>query len=364
MKSTSKTPLHRAIGSDADPAANQTLKWPSQGNPMLQPLYRKTFDAATLLREHPPQFRHPHKAALFGVAYADEAPASGAIEVTRWSARVSEPIKLPATLDTLLRPDLYDYEPVGDAQSLVEWHVNFADPRLFAAYGSPLFAQDEMQVAEHPLLASVREALLAKSLSAKTSDETGATPILVRNVERRLAISTGPDAAAGRPAGLYGNRFAAAPLDVIRRATRRIDPPTYSNIIAMAAPSGGRGDYTEREIETIFTTAYTAFAAARQESVCPGGAPAQAVVHTGFWGCGAFGGNRRLMVALQALAARATQIHRLVVHAADEAGVDEAKRGLDVAETLAARCGATCTLDTVVGRAVILGYRWGVSDGN
>lgn len=132
----------------------------------------------------------------------------------------------------------------------------------------------------------------------------------------------------------------------------------------MAAPSGGRGDYTEREIEAIFTTAYTAFAAARQESVSHAGPHAQTVVHTGFWGCGAFGGNRKLMVALQALAARATQIQRLVVHAADPAGVDEAHRGLDVAQNLAARCGATCPLDALIGRAVILGYRWGVSDGN
>jgi hypothetical protein len=331
---------------------------------MLEPLYRKTFDAATLLREYPPQFRHPHKAALFEVAYSDGSAAPGAVEVTRWSAYVSEPIKLPAALRAEVRPDFYDYQPVADMQSLVEWHVNFADPRLFGAYGSALFAQDEMQVMEHPLLGSVREALLAEGLSAKTSDETGPTPILVRNVERKLAISTGADAAAGRPAGLYGNRFAAAPLDVIRRATRRIDPPTYSNIIAMAAPSGGRGDYAESEIAFIFTTAYTAFASARQESVSHQGAPAEAVVHTGFWGCGAFGGNRKLMVALQALAARATQIHRLVVHAGDRAGVDEAQRGLEVAESLAARCGTTCPLDTVVGRAVILGYRWGVSDGN
>jgi hypothetical protein len=331
---------------------------------MQQPLYRRTFDAATLLREHPPQFRHPYKASLFEIAYPDGSAGPGAIEVTRWPAEVTEPVTLPPMLSAEVRPDFYDYQPVGDSPSIVEWHVNFADPRLFAAYGSALLAQDEMQVAEHPLLGSVREALLAEGLPAKTSDETGATPILVRNVERRLAIATGADAAAGRPAGLYGNRFAAAPLDVIRRATRRVDPPTHSNIIAMAAPSGGRGDYTEREIESIFTTAYTAFAAARQESLSPASGPPEAVVHTGFWGCGAFGGNRKLMVALQALVARATQIRHLVVHAGDAAGVDEAQRGLDVAESIAARCGATCPLDTVVGRAVILGYRWGVSDGN
>jgi hypothetical protein len=86
-------------------------------------------------------------------------------------------------------------------------------------------------------------------------------------------------------------------------------------IVAMAAPYGGRGDYTEAEIALIFATAYTAFAAARQESAHNGSTSVQTVLHTGFWGCGAFGGNRRLMVALQALAARAARIDRLVLHA-------------------------------------------------
>jgi hypothetical protein len=331
---------------------------------MGEPLFRVTFDAAELLRDHPPQFRHPHKASLFEIAYPPGSTPAGEIEVTRWAQHVDEPINLPRQLAADVRPDFYDYAPVVDDPAAVEWHVNFADPRLFVAYGSRLLAQDEMQVAEHPLLGSVREALLTKGLTAKTNDETGATPVLVMNVERRMMIATEPDVAAGRPMGLYGNRFADAPIDVVRRACRWIDPPTYSNIIAMAAPSGGSGDYTERQIASIFATAYTAFVAAVRESTRAHGPAARTVVHSGFWGCGAFGGNRRLMIALQALAARASGVAQLVLHAGDRAGVDEALTGLDVADTLASRCGTPCKLDTIVGRAVILGYRWGVSDGN
>ena len=44
--------------------------------------------------------------------------------------------------------------------------------------------------------------------------------------------------------------------------------------------------------------------------------------------------------------------------------IDEAQRGIEVAQSLAFRCGSPCSLDTIVGRAVMLGYRWGVSDGN
>ena len=64
-----------------------------------------------------------------------------------------------------------------------EWHVNFADPRLFVSYGSGLFAQDEMQVAE-------------------------------------------PSTVEGRPHGLYGNAFLMAKAEVVRRATVRLEPPT------------------------------------------------------------------------------------------------------------------------------------------
>ena len=363
---------------------------------MREPLYRVSFDPQELLREHPPVFRHPHKAKLFEVAYPRGAESiggdddgAGGIEVTRWAGHVDEPLAMPRGIATQVWADFYDYEPADEDGQSVEWHVNFADPRLFVAYGSGLFAQDEMQVAEHPLLACVREALLSRGLAAKTSDETGATPVLVKNVERRIEVATNPDAAAGRPMGLYGNRFAAAPIDVVLRATRRIEPPTITHFIAMAAPSGGRGEYTEREIAQVFTTAYTAFAAARGESIRgagPAGASAGAsadssasadraahassmtaaktVVHTGFWGCGAFGGNRRLMVALQSLAARAAGVDKLVIYAGDKPGLEEARLALDVADTVAARCGERCTLDTLVGRCAMLGYRWGVSDGN
>jgi hypothetical protein len=329
---------------------------------MREPLDRLTFDAPVLLREHPPQFRHPSKAALFDIAYPDRVAAPARIEVTRWAQFVPDSLSFASPLMTQVRPDFYDYRPVAAAASAIEWHVNFADPRLFVAYGSALFAQDEMQVAEHPLLGSVRESLLANGCNPRTSDETGATPYLVRNVERRIMVSTEPNAAAGRPLGLYGNRFAAAPFDVIRQATQRIDPPTFSNIIAMAAPSGGYGDYTAREIASIFATAYTAFAAAVQESQVT--AEGAAVLHTGFWGCGAFGGNRRLMVALQTLAAQAAGVQQLVLHAGDPARAKDATRGLEVAEAIALRCGSPCPPAKLIDRCVLLGYQWGVSDGN
>ena len=60
-------------------------------------------------------------------------------------------------------------------------------------------------------------------------------------------------------------------------------------------PVGGRGRYRVDEIEQVLVTAYTAFRAAVLESARSLGPGCPVVVHTGFWGCGAFGGNRVLM---------------------------------------------------------------------
>ncbi len=169
---------------------------------MQEPLFRVSFDAAGLLRDHPPKLRHANKIALFGLACPPGSDVRGTIEVTRWRADIDDELGLRQRAESTVEPNFYNY-PASPAGTLA-WHVNFADPHLFVAYGSGLFAQDEMQVAEHPLLGSVREALLAANLAALTRDEHGGSPILVRGVERRIEVQTNADCEAGRPFGLYG----------------------------------------------------------------------------------------------------------------------------------------------------------------
>ena len=127
-------------------------------------------------------------------------------------------------------------------------------------------------------------------------------------------MSTEPDASQGRPAGLYGNRFDFATPEVIERATRRVEPPTITNLIAMAAPAGRHGNYTTEDVVFVLLTAYTGFRAAVVESVRAGRTDRPVVVHTGYWGCGAFGGNRVMMAMLQMIAAELADVDRLVFH--------------------------------------------------
>lgn len=312
--------------------------------------------AFELMRAHPPILDDPNKQLVHELAMAGPAPA-GTITVTRWDFETVA-AQLAAT-DVMPLPGYYDY--AGETAGV--WHVNFADPTLFVAYGSRLLAQDELQCCEHPALASIREALRAERLVAKTEDNGRPTPILIAGVERRITLETAPDLVAGRPYGLYGNRFGVADPKTIREAVRAHQPAPTSNLIAIAAPVG-RGEYTRAQIDHVVFTAVTGFAAAVEETarIWPG-APCE--VRTGFWGCGAFGGNRELMTMLQILAARLAGVVRLKFYAFDDAGRADFEAGARALDKVLARALSANDpgLPALLERIADLDYAWGTSNG-
>jgi hypothetical protein len=325
------------------------------------PLIRATFEASDLATRHPPKLTHANKKLVHSLACPPGAPHGGTLTLSRWRAML--PAAAPGHE---MREDVFGYDvaPAG-SRPVVEWYVNFADRYLFAAYGGPLLAQDEMQVAEHPALGSLREALKASGdprLAPLTRDDDGPTPVLIRGVERRCAIDTEPDLLAGRIQGLYGNNFARARPDAIRSAVTVLRPPTITNILAIEAPPGGTGRYTLREIEDVLVTAYTGFRAAEIESSLEKDSPA-VTVHTGHWGTGAYGGNRVLMALLQRLAARLAQVDRLVFHTFDAEGSRAWEQAREVEQKLAP-AGATVEVMKLIGAIESAGFSWGVSDGN
>ncbi len=322
------------------------------------PIDRLEFDAADLVRDHPPRWRHPHKELVHAIAHASEAPVEGRIGYARW--RSVEPAgSVSHRPGFTIHPGVFRYE-AGAAADEVVWHVNFADDDLFVAYGSRLLAQDELQVAEHPALGSVREAVLAKGRRPLTVEGGRPTPVTITGVQRRCAIDTFPNLEAGIPHGLYGNAFARASREQVEAATSALFPPTMTNLLAIAAPACGRGRYVRGEIDRILATAATGFAAARAESIRLAGGMPRVVIHTGFWGCGAFGGNRTLMTILQSLAADLVGVE-LSFWAYDEAGVDVAARGRELYEQVRDQHE---DIEGLAGHLVDLGLEWGVSDGN
>ncbi len=309
-------------------------------------LEAREHSVSALRRAHPPRLSHPHKQHVYRLV--EDRLGDGTVGYSRWKARPLPSLVPAAATQVVVRPDVYDYRNPGPSV----WHVNFADPRLFVAYGSALLAQDELQVLEHPVLGLLREALVAEGLPAVTEEGGAPTPVLVTGARRVCALDTSPG--VERLLGLYGNRFAAAPFEEVRAALTLLEPAPVTNLVAMAAPVG-RGRYRPEQLEAIVRTAYSGFAAAADVS----GRPVE--VRTGFWGCGAFGGNRVVMAALQLLAARLASVERLVFHTVTSSGVDDYEEGASALAAVLAR-GAQ-TVSAVLERFAARGDEWGKSNG-
>ncbi|MCL2645673.1 MAG: poly(ADP-ribose) glycohydrolase [Phycisphaerales bacterium] len=339
----------------------------------MKPLATKSYDAATLAKDFPLTFQDSNKQLTYALACPKNSAHAGTLTYSRWPAQPlpqTLPAKIPAAE---ARPDFFTYDTPKNKnknKNIIEWHLNFAHSDLFLFYASPLLAQDELQVAEHPILAHLREALLHDRLSTLTVESGEPTPILIQNVQRRIKLR-----------GLYGNAFAQASADVVRCAITTIDPPTFSNIIAIEAPANGKGFYTANQIRYILTTATTAFTAAKiqssepqssgsdREAVTQGSLPdgrgsdalPKITIHTGFWGCGVYGGDRQLMTILQLLAARLAQTDTLIYHTGDDTGLAD----YQAAEKILADLLATSpTTDQLITQLEARHFRWGHSDGN
>jgi hypothetical protein len=188
-------------------------------------------DAAVLAIEHPPRFTHPNKQAVFGKLMTGTPPA-GRVAYSRWSAPAL-PARRTARAQEITRHGFFTYADES-TDMVTHWHVNFANFDVFSYYAGPLLAQDELQVLEHPGLASVRHAIEARGESTLCMDQDEPFPILVSGVERRGAFDTGPG--PGRPQGLYGNNFARADQAVVLSATERL----IRNAPATSSPSRPR----------------------------------------------------------------------------------------------------------------------------
>lgn len=319
-------------------------------NPEL--LHHQLFDSGRLWRDFPPRLGHRNKQLVFNLAYPDESLPAGQISVTHWKGFFAG--DNDGTTACHVLPNFYDYEPVvADA---IEWHVNFADSDLFGFYSGSLFAQDELQVCEHPVLASVREALASNALAFTVRNGQG-IPVLIRGVERRCRFDLTERPDLGLPYGLYGNAFSTATKTALEDLTHILNPPGQSNIIAMAAPRYGEGQYSRNEIEYVLNTAYTGFRGAVLESR-KAGAPTS--IHTGWWGCGAFGGNRTMMAMLQYVAATRAEVETFVFHSGNNELASEAADALEDARQLVSEITDT---DTLLSTIEDLKLEWGISNG-
>jgi hypothetical protein len=276
-----------------------------------------------LLETYPPRWLHRNKKLIFEICKPAELDKEGEIKIKRFLENsCPECVSLPEIDQEFGN---YKYLPKLEKDKTTHWHVNFSDPYLFGFAAGPAFAQDEIQVAEHPALVSVGTAIEKKDHGAErllrsTVEGSLASPILLEGVPRFCAIET---------EGIYGLLFRDAWESTIREKVTRLTPPTESNILAISAPQGTRGaKYSEELIERIFRTAFSGFRA----TVLTSG---EVTVHTGFWGCGAFGNNRQLMTAIKLLAAGAAGLEKVVFWIPNPASLVHFQDGLEIARELA-----------------------------
>jgi len=320
----------------------------------------RSWEASTLAEESPARWLHPNKKAVAKIAGDDadddrESTSSSLVTVSRWKLSgdgfVDE--SLPVSICPKIQQEggFFRYEAPQDDDRSTHWHMNFADSNVFAYYGGPLLAQDELQVVEHPILASVHRALSAgvpgqEQLTTATKDSTGATPILVKGALRRCALDT---------ADIYGDNFAVACTDTVEQAVSVLKPPVPSNLLALSAVEPRFGMYTRDQIRELFEAAYTGFRAIVMASENK-----SATLHTGHWGCGAFGGNKGLSAAVQLLAAGTAGVERVCFwYGFTELDRSALMHGIEVAKLLSGKPAGEVykLLDSA-------GYSWGDANEN
>ncbi|MFI5460029.1 MAG: hypothetical protein ACHRXM_31810 [Isosphaerales bacterium] len=162
------------------------------------------------------------------------------------------------------------------------------------------------------------------------------------------------------------SRWAALPwpesLDPKSAVSRVEDRPGFYDY-TRASDRPDAVEWHVNDIQYVLATAFTGFRAAVLESARSRGSECPVLVHTGFWGCGALGGNRILMTVLQILAAEMAGLERVVFHtgaASGVAAINDAKR-LFEADLIT---GSPMTVDELIELIDAIGFEWGVSDGN
>jgi len=345
-------------------------------------LYDDKISEKELMEKYPVYFSLPNKELVAETAYPDGKTeySNTEIHITRWrsnQSNIPHSIKKISTNNPsslIIQNNFFEYNSLSGYSS---WYPNFAHQCLFTAWDSALLAQDELQVLEFPCLAALHSFL--PSHGSLTVDSISPSPVLIQNAIRRCALDT-----ISLPS-IYGNQFRLASKELILNRLTILNPIIKSNIYAMEAPSSGYGYYKKYQILSILSTAYTAFSNIVQmenekyknnngnnssnnennmkkkkkknsnesnNSVIP------VEIHIGYWGCGAYGGNSVLMILIQLLALKLSNVSNVVIHGSPN--VSYAEKAIDIFENDIPLNNTEDAINWIEKQK----FKWGVSDGN
>ncbi|MCR5126307.1 MAG: hypothetical protein K6B43_14115 [Treponema sp.] len=321
---------------------------------MKKQLVSITLDIQDLIKNYPPEYSCDNKKTKFEETFAIHKNQTGKIGVSRWKFSDDGQKLVKNDLLVKFRDEYFSYDDADTADTKV-YYLNYADPNLFGYYDSDLFAQDEIQTLEHPLLGSVMEYIdknETAELVSLTEEKGEPTPYIVEGAPYWLKVVTNPTLPTGETLNLYGRNFCRASKEILDIAVKAIKEERANNIIALAAPALGSGEYKRKQIEQILKAVIASFSAAialADKKKC--------VIHTGNWGAGAFGNNRELIYLAQLVGASVAGGAELVFHAIDEGDFAVAKKKFDGWKGSAdfAEC-----VDFFVNQH----YHWASGDGN
>ena len=308
-----------------------------------------------LIKDYLPVYGPKRKQRIFEVALKKHRTEDGEISITHvmsnqpeMDSTVLEKKSFKLTLDK----GFYDYAKAREGEDT--WFVNFADPTLFVAYDSDLFAQDEIQTLEMPLLASCclfLDQSQADHITKTVTDFGEPTPYLFKKVPYWISVNTRPIMKDGTTADIYGDEFMYATEEELAAGIRVFEGNVRVNVLAIAAPRCRSGQrYNIAELSQILKTLLCSYSAVREQT------KDKVVIHAGNWGCGAFGGNRELMYLAQMYAASVCGIDELVMH--------DWKEEIDRAKVLYENMDKKMCFADVVTFLHSRKYEWGESDGN
>ena len=283
-------------------------------------------DIQNLIKNYPPEYSCKNKKIKYEEALKIHKNQTGSIDVSRWKYADDKQELVKNPVKVTFCKDYFSYVDVDRSDTRV-YYLNYADPNLFGYYDSDLFAQDEIQTLEHPLLGSVMEYIdknETAELKSLTEEKGEPTPFIVEGAPYWLRVVTNPRLPTGEVLNLYGRNFWVAPREILDIAVNPVVDERKNNIIAMAAPALGEGEYERRDIEQILKTVIVSFSAAVSLS---GGK--KCVIHTGNWGAGAFGNNRELIYLAQLVGASVAGGVELIFHAIDDGDFAAAQKKFD-----------------------------------
>ncbi|HSW72130.1 MAG TPA: hypothetical protein VLG44_01815 [Chlamydiales bacterium] len=238
------------------------------------------------------------------------------------------------------------------------WVSNFADKNLFFGAMGGLFAQDEIQTAEHPGMQNLRRTIVdlgeidSKPVCILQDDEVA----VVEDVERRARFNSFK--------GIYGQDFQFAEWPLIEGQCTKITT-TKSNIIAFRAPDMGSSKkgllYTREDLSRFLYRALAASLAIKANTP----PKEKAIWETGLAGTGAFGNSIAVSVILQFAAANFAGVD--VVDFFPFNHGDAVKAAFNQYKQIeAANLGKSpeALLDYLFANRERLNLRYGASDGN